>query len=124
MGRSILEGVSDFISLADVKEPILLTIDDVQWEQLTDLKGKTEEKAVMSFKGAKKRLPINKTNARWLAEHYGDDSEGYTGRQVVLGPGTVGGNSGLFFSVPQVPAVVETTPVATQGDDYAASIPF
>ena len=119
MGRSILEGVSEFLTMSDVKEPIELEISDVKWEMMTDRGDGTEkEKAVLMFKGAKKGLVVNKTNARWLAAAFGEDSETYTGRRVVLARGVIDGNSGLYLSAP-VPAAVVTGP----GGEYQKAWP-
>ena len=45
----------------------------------------------------------------WLAAAFGEDSESYSGRQVILARGVIDGNSGLYLSAP-VPAAVVTGP--------------
>ncbi len=43
-----------------------------------------ETKPVLYFDGGKKGLVLNKTNATAIAEDYGDDTEAWTGREIVL----------------------------------------
>ena len=43
-----------------------------------------ENKPVLYFDGGQKGLVLNKTNATAIAEDYGDDTEAWTGREVVL----------------------------------------
>ena len=41
-------------------------------------------KPVLYFDGGQKGLVLNKTNAQAIAEDYGDDTEAWTGREIVL----------------------------------------
>ncbi len=43
-----------------------------------------EVKPVLYFSGGQKGLVLNKTNAQAIAEDYGDDTEAWTGRDIVL----------------------------------------
>ncbi len=43
-----------------------------------------EVKPVLYFDGGRKGLVLNKTNAQAIAEDYGDDTEAWTGREIVL----------------------------------------
>ncbi len=43
-----------------------------------------EVKPVLYFDGGQKGLVLNKTNAQAIAEDYGDDTEAWTGREIVL----------------------------------------
>ena len=45
-----------------------------------------EEKPVLYFQGAQKGLMLNKTNAEAIAIVYGDETEQWTGKQVVVYP--------------------------------------
>ncbi len=43
-----------------------------------------EVKPVLYFDGGQKGLVLNKTNAQAIAEDYGDDTEAWAGREIVL----------------------------------------
>ena len=43
-----------------------------------------EVKPVLYFEGGQKGLVLNKTNAQAIAEDYGDDTESWAGREIVL----------------------------------------
>lgn len=43
-----------------------------------------EVKPVLYFDGGQKGLVLNKTNAQAIAEDFGDDTEAWTGREIVL----------------------------------------
>ena len=43
-----------------------------------------ETKPVLYFDGGQKGLVLNKTNAQAIAEDFGDDTEAWTGREIVL----------------------------------------
>ena len=43
-----------------------------------------ETKPVLYFDGGQKGLVLNKTNATAIAEDYGDDTEAWAGREIVL----------------------------------------
>ncbi len=43
-----------------------------------------EVKPVLYFDGGQKGLVLNKTNAQAIADDYGDDTEAWTGRDIVL----------------------------------------
>jgi len=44
----------------------------------------SERKLVLTFQGKKKSMICNKTNAGRIAYLYGDDTDGWTGREIVL----------------------------------------
>lgn len=46
--------------------------------------GDDGEKWVLYFEGAQKGLVLNKTNARTIAESYGDELEGWVGKDIFL----------------------------------------
>ena len=43
-----------------------------------------ETKPVLYFEGGQKGLALNKTNATAIADDYGDDTEAWAGREIVL----------------------------------------
>jgi phosphopantetheine adenylyltransferase len=50
--------------------------------------GNKEVKPVLYFANAKKKLVLNKTNAKAIAKLHGSAAEGWAGKQVVLYPTT------------------------------------
>jgi len=58
-----------------------LPVEAVTVEEIGD---EREEKLVVSFRGAKKSLVLNKTNASALVAAYGDDTDAWPGRMVEL----------------------------------------
>lgn len=59
-----------------------LRIKSVETEQMRD--GTT--KPIVYFMGAEKGLTLNKTNANVISDMYGDDTDGWTGKEVTLYP--------------------------------------
>ena len=64
-------------------EPILLTITDVSKESMPNRFWATRNGCCI-LPSAEQRLTLNTTNARTLAELFGDDSDGWAGKQIVL----------------------------------------
>ena len=77
---------SPWISPDDVGRPITVTIAAVTVEEFRRPDGSQEHKIVLAFKGARKRLPLNKTQAKTLAGLLGDDAEKWAGRTIILAP--------------------------------------
>lgn len=50
--------------------------------------GRAIDKPILSFKGTKKELVLNKTNARTVRCLYGNDMANWTGKKVILYPTT------------------------------------
>lgn len=71
---------SHWLKASDVARPMLATIKSVAIEELGD----GEEKPVMTFLGDIKSLILNRTNSSTIAELYGDDTDLWTGKPVVL----------------------------------------
>ena len=70
---------SKYLSAADITDSITVTMSHTE---TTELEGK--KKLVLFFKGAKKALMLNKTNASNIAKAYGDETEDWTGKPLVL----------------------------------------
>lgn len=47
-----------------------------------------DHKVVLSFKGAEKKLALNKTNAKTIAAGYGDETDNWIGEDLCLYPTT------------------------------------
>lgn len=76
---------SEYLQACDLagKEPSV-TIEKVVMEEVPDPQGKKKLKPVMHFAGAKKRFPLPKTCAKFVAERYGNDTEQWVGKKVTL----------------------------------------
>lgn len=74
-----------FIDESDLPEPKTVTIESVAVEDLQLPGASTKERrVVVSFVGAKKRMVLNKTNAKRIAKMHGKKTEDWTGKEVVL----------------------------------------
>lgn len=94
---------SKYIKAGDLNggEP-QLTIRDVVIEDLVE----GEQRPVMYFAGATKGLVLNRTNAATVAAVYGDETDNWKGREVVLFAATT------QFKAQMVPCVRLRIPVA------------
>lgn len=62
------------------------TIKEVLIEDLRVQGGKVERKPVLVFADAKQKLVLCKTNARMIAEIYGNDTDAWKGKKITLFP--------------------------------------
>lgn len=77
----------NFLDASDIMANgnITLTISDVVGPNVDkDATGKTINKAIVAFKGAKKRLILNKTNAKVISMAHGKKPSLWIGKQVTL----------------------------------------
>jgi len=82
MSETVLD--SKYLKGPDVAKQKLVTIKDV-FPIKMGLPGEPEqEKAVVQFDELGKGLVLNKTNARFLSDAFGDDTESWIGEQIVL----------------------------------------
>ncbi len=73
---------SSFMKAEDLQgKRFRLTIASVTMEKLGD-----DTKPVMTFKGAEKKLVLNRTKVSVLAELFGDESTDWVGKAIVLAP--------------------------------------
>lgn len=63
-------------------------IKSVAMEDLRVQGGKKERRPVVTFSDAKKKLVLNKTNAKTVAKLYGPDTKGWIGNPVTMYPTT------------------------------------
>lgn len=70
------------LKAADLKDrQVRVTIEDVEIQEIGG-----ESKPVVTFEGKDAGLALNKTNARSIAEAYGDETDNWRGRPIVLVP--------------------------------------
>ncbi len=67
---------------------VVVTVSEVTVEALRQVDGSTRRKIVLAFAGARKRLPLNKTQAYAVAEIAGSEEvEDWVGVRLALRPG-------------------------------------
>lgn len=80
---------SKYLCAADLIEAgrdVPVTITRVFKDELQTRDGKREEKWLLEFDGAKKKLVLNKTNAGTIAALHGLESDAWIGRRITLYP--------------------------------------
>jgi hypothetical protein len=71
---------SNYLKATDFTDgPALLVMDRTEIETIGD-----DRKMILYFHGREKGLVCNKTNANTIADLYGDDTEAWHGREIVL----------------------------------------
>lgn len=71
---------SRWLKASDVTRPVLATIKSVSVEEVGD----AEDKPVLHFQGDVKAMVLNRTNSITIAALYGDDTDHWIGKQLVL----------------------------------------
>ena len=75
---------SNYIRAADLQDrQITVTIDRVMMEDIG-----SDHKPVVYFQGKEKGLVLNKTNTTAIAHGYGDDTDDWTGAEIIIYPST------------------------------------
>lgn len=73
---------SEYLRAVDLKDHnVLVVISNVEMRDIGD-----DHKPVLFFQGKEKGLVCNKTNANNIANVYGDDTDGWLGKEIVLYP--------------------------------------
>lgn len=76
---------SEFLHCYDLtKDQVEVEIESVAVGELTAQGGRKSKKPVVKFKGAEKKLALNKTNAKAIIALYGPNTEDWPGKKVVL----------------------------------------
>ena len=79
-----------YLSGDDLDGEVVVTIERVVMESFRDPRTRVEtRKPVMYFQRAKRGLIVNRTNWRTVADLYGDESDNWTGKRIVLVPAMV-----------------------------------
>jgi hypothetical protein len=129
---------SKYMKAADLGgKPWTLRIKDASVETLKDLRGGESPKCVVYFIGAKKSLPLNRTNFLAIADLCGDDSDQWPGHEVELYPTRVSMGEKIVDAIrirapaapgmklaPSPAAKPATPAVAADDDDMDDEIPF
>jgi hypothetical protein len=129
---------SKYMKAADLGgKPWTLKIQAAPTETLKDMSGGVSPKCVVYFVGAKKALPLNRTNFHAIADIAGDDSDTWPGHEVELYPTRVLMGEKIVDAIriraPAVPGMKlapspapkpATPALAADDDDMDDEIPF
>lgn len=78
---------SEFVKAADLNgKDVTVTIKAVTVDELTMRGGRKENKGVIRFEKAEKKLVLNRTNADTIAKLYGNETENWIGKQITMYP--------------------------------------
>ena len=79
---------SKYVKAADLKgQNVIVVIGHVTFERIGT--NDKDDKPVLYFQGKSKGMVLNKTNATNIAHLYGDDTDDWAGREIVLFPAMV-----------------------------------
>jgi hypothetical protein len=114
---------SKYLKAADLQDRnVSVVIERVELEEVGD----TERKPVLHFQARTKGLVLNKTNSRVIAAQYGDDTDSWTGRSLVLFPAMVDfrGDSveAIRIKVPPARQASPKPPVRQEAENPAADL--
>ena len=80
---------SEFVKAADLAgKDVTVTIKSVTMDELTMRGGRKENKGVIRFEKAEKKLVLNRTNADTIAAIYGKDTDDWIGKKITMYPTT------------------------------------
>lgn len=101
---------------------IVVQIARVYGDVITGEKGRKSKKPFVEFQGKKKRLALNRTNAKTVARMYGSDTSAWEGKLIALYPTTTefGGETVECIRIrPQIPKQSASQPKADAQPDKA-----
>lgn len=73
---------NQYLAASDVKRPFTTTIETVEMVDFARQGERKKMKAVLTLKGVKKPLVVNKTNALSLSEAYGKDFDDWIDKRI------------------------------------------
>jgi hypothetical protein len=119
------EAFGDYMKAADLDRPVMFVMSHVEMRDVGD-----DHKPVLFFVGQPKGLVVNRTNATTITEAYGDDTDAWEGKQIVLFV-----DQNVFYAGKKTPAIRVRKPKTTANpapkvreapppDDMDDDIPF
>jgi hypothetical protein len=104
---------SEYLKAADLQgNNVRVTIDRVEMRDVGD-----DNKPVLFFQGKDKGVVLNKTNANNIAIAYGDDTEDWTGREVILYEAMVDFQGRSVAAIRIRPPAAKDRPMRRLGED-------
>lgn len=80
----ITQAFNDFVKAEDLRgQNVRVIIDRVELKEVND-NGKMVTKPVLYFRGKGRGLVLNKTNCNTIVELYGEETDDWTGQEIVL----------------------------------------
>lgn len=80
---------SEYVAACDLHgKDSKVVIERVDIEAVVGSDGKKQDKPVVWFRGAKKRMVLCKTNAKAVAKQHGNDTDGWVGKSITIYPTT------------------------------------
>lgn len=77
---------SKYLAADDLRgQPVTVTIASAEVQEIGQGQDK-DRKIVLTFSGKSKSLVCNKTNAKTIAKLYGDDTDDWIGKPIILAP--------------------------------------
>lgn len=115
---------SNYIKASDLNgQEVPVTISNAAMEKLGD-----DTKPVIYFQGREKGMVLNKTNANTISDMYGDDTDGWLGKQITLYAAWVDYQGrqvqGIRVKPMQAQAPVAQPAPPPAGDDLNDEVPF
>ena len=118
---------SKYLKAADLQDrQVKLTMQRVELEKIQD----DDRKPVLYFAKTEKGMVLNKTNSKVIANTYGDDTDEWEGKEVVLYPAMVDFRGDMVEAIrvripkpagqPQAPTPISENPA----DGFSDEIPF
>ena len=77
---------SKYLSATDLEAPVTVTITEVATEIFQRPNAPSQTKAILHFKGAKKGMVVNRTNADALARAFGKTFENWINKRITIRP--------------------------------------
>jgi hypothetical protein len=110
---------SKYIKVEDLQgRDVTLTIRDCKIDQLDN-----EQKLILHFLGKDKAMVCNKTNAERIALVHGGDTDGWLGKQIVIGPEMTNNLQGKAIMAIRVKGMPGTATSAPQPTPAAPAVP-
>lgn len=105
---------SNYIAAADLNgQDVTVIIEEVKMERLGQGRD-AEDKLLITFRGKKKGLICNKTNAKTIAKLHGDDTDLWTGKAITIGPREVEFQGDMVWAI-RVSLKAPGAPAPTHG---------
>jgi arabinogalactan endo-1,4-beta-galactosidase len=111
---------SNYLKAADLKgRNALVTMDRTEFEKIGD-----DRKLILYFEGKDKGMVLNKTNANNIALAYGDDTDEWNGKEIVLFEAMVDYQGKTVAAIRvRAPTAKDRAPPPRQSDDPITSGP-
>lgn len=118
---------SKYLAAEDLDSDVIVTILDTNLEEIGQGAQKGN-KLILTLKGYKKKLVLNKTNAKAIADVLGDDdTDSWEGKKITIGPRDVEYQGEMVSSIRVVKrkaAPAKPAPVEEQEQDADEDSPF